>query len=103
MITKLAALLRELRRREGEILKDMADRLGASPAALSAAENCHRPFPSEWREAIAAEYGLTGMERAELGAAIAGGAAATVEPPTEKTAYEKELDALKASWRQGEN
>lgn len=59
MITDLGRFLRKLRIDRGEILKDMADRLGVSVSFLSAVENGKKRMPSAWNTRLCELYRLT--------------------------------------------
>lgn len=71
MLTELGRYLRALRGRDGELLKDMADRLSMSPAMLSSVENGNRNAPKGFISKVAREYGLNATEQENLGLAIA--------------------------------
>lgn len=58
MITRFGKELRKLRIDHEEILKDMADRLGVSPAFLSAVEAGKKSIPEGWPHKIAIIYRL---------------------------------------------
>ena len=58
MITRFGKELRKLRIEHEEILKDMADHLGVSPAFLSAVEVGKKNIPEGWPCKIASIYGL---------------------------------------------
>ncbi|MCI9509536.1 MAG: helix-turn-helix transcriptional regulator [Angelakisella sp.] len=66
MITRFGKELRKLRIDHGEILKDMANRLGVSPAFLSAVEVGKKNIPEEWPKKIAAIYKLNPDEEESL-------------------------------------
>ena len=65
-MTKFGKLLVDLRRQRYEILGDMADRLGVSPAYLSGIEHGKRPVPPEWPEQIGQLYRLSREQIQEL-------------------------------------
>ena len=71
MLTQLGSYLRELRGQNGELLKDMADRLSMSPAMLSSVENGNRNVPKDFAMKLAGAYNLDADERERLGLAIA--------------------------------
>jgi transcriptional regulator with XRE-family HTH domain len=58
LLTKLGRFLRKIRIDKGELMLDMAEKLGVTPAFLSAVENGKRKPPKEWEERIIALYGL---------------------------------------------
>lgn len=62
MITKFGKFCRKLRTDKGELLYDMATKLGVSPSFLSKVENGKKKPPIEWEEIIINEYGLSGTE-----------------------------------------
>ena len=66
MVTKFGKLLRKIRIDHGEILKNMADRLGVSPSFLSAVEVGRKNAPSGWSDIIADSYQLSAEQRQEL-------------------------------------
>lgn len=66
MITKFGKLLRKIRIDHGEILMDMAKRLGVSPSFLSAVEVGRKSAPSGWSDTIAEQYHLSENQRQEL-------------------------------------
>ena len=53
-----------------EILKDMADKLGVTPAYLSAVEVGKRNIPAEWFNTITSIYALSVNEQQDLQEAI---------------------------------
>jgi HTH-type transcriptional regulator, competence development regulator len=55
--------LRKLRIDKSELLKDMAERLGVSPAFISAIETSRKPIPAGFANRIASAYDLN--ERAK--------------------------------------
>jgi len=57
---------RKLRIDRGELMKDMAKKIGVSAAYLSAVEVGRRKIPKEWLEKIGREYCLNVEQRAEL-------------------------------------
>lgn len=66
MITRFGKLLRKIRIDHGEILMDMATRLGVSPSFLSAVEIGRKSAPSGWSDIIAEQYRLSEEQRQEL-------------------------------------
>lgn len=62
MVTKLGKICRKLRIDRGEILYDMAIKLGVSSSFLSKVETGKKKPPIEWEEKIINEYGLIGQE-----------------------------------------
>lgn len=71
MVTRLGRFLRKLRIDQGEILKDMADKLGVSVSFLSAVENGKKRMPSIWNTKLCDLYKLTPEQRQEFTTAIA--------------------------------
>ena len=65
-MNRLGRFLKKLRIENGEVLFDMAQRLGVSPAFLSAVENDRKVAPLGWCDALAAAYALTNDQRQEL-------------------------------------
>lgn len=66
MATKLGRFCRKLRIEKGELLYDMAQKLGVSSAFLSKVENGKKKPPVHWKQTIILEYGLSGNERIEF-------------------------------------
>ena len=66
MITQLGIFLRKLRLDSGEIMKDMAKKLGVSSSFLSAVENGKKKMPDAWYETIIRIYNLDKGEQEEL-------------------------------------
>lgn len=66
MLSRFGKFVRKLRIDRGELLKDMADKLGVTPSYLSAVETGRRPVPEEWVQKIATLYGLNEIDRMEL-------------------------------------
>jgi transcriptional regulator with XRE-family HTH domain len=56
MLTEFGKLCRKLRIDRGELLKDMADKLGVTPAYLSAVEIGKRNVPNDWPKKIMEKY-----------------------------------------------
>jgi transcriptional regulator with XRE-family HTH domain len=71
MLTSIGKFLRKLRIDQGEILKDMADKLGVTVSFLSAVENGKKRMPSAWNEKICDLYHLDVSQRSAFTAAIA--------------------------------
>ena len=71
MLTALGKFLRKLRIDNGEILKDMADKLGVTASFLSAVENGKKHMPSAWNQTICSMYQLNDSQIKEFTAAIA--------------------------------
>ncbi len=66
MITEFGKFLRKIRIDRGEILKDMADKLGVTPAFLSAVEVGKKNVPETLLVKISYEYELSDSEKNEL-------------------------------------
>lgn len=71
MLTSLGKFLRKLRIDQGEILKDMADKLHVTVSFLSAVENGKKKMPSNWNGKICQLYDLDEQQREEFTTAIA--------------------------------
>ncbi len=71
MLTSLGRFLRKLRIDNGEILKDMAEKLDVSASFLSAVENGKKHMPSEWNERISSIYSLNEVQQSDFTKAIA--------------------------------
>lgn len=71
MLTNLGKFLRKLRIDNGEILKDMADKLNVTVSFLSAVENGKKRMPPAWNTRICFLYNLDDQQQAEFSAAIA--------------------------------
>lgn len=71
MITSLGNFLRKLRFEKGEVLKDMAEKLGVTVSFLSAVENGKKRMPGHWNSKICELYNLNYNERELLTKAIA--------------------------------
>lgn len=71
MLTSLGKFLRKLRIDKGEILRDMADKLGVTVSFLSAVENGKKRMPSSWNSRICDLYSLTAVQQDEFTKAIA--------------------------------
>ena len=71
MLTTLGRMLRKMRIDNGELLRDMAERLHMSSAMLSAIENGNRKPMEDFALRLAAEYSLDDSERVALEDAVA--------------------------------
>ena len=71
MLTGVGRFLRKLRIDEGEILKDMADKLEVTVSFLSAVENGKKRMPSSWNNRICELYNLSDKQKDEFTTAIA--------------------------------
>jgi transcriptional regulator with XRE-family HTH domain len=71
MLTSIGKFLRKLRIDQGEILKDMADKLGVTVSFLSAVENGKKRMPSAWNQKICEMYRLDASQRSAFTTAIA--------------------------------
>lgn len=70
MLTLFGKFCRKLRIDNGELLKDMAGKLGVTPSYLSAVENGKRNVPHDWLELISNLYSLSGNEKNTLRTAV---------------------------------
>lgn len=70
MLTSLGKFLRTYRIQQGELLKDMADKIGVAPAYLSSIENGKRTATKSIINKIAESYRLTDAQYSELNAAF---------------------------------
>ncbi len=70
MSTTIARFLRKLRIDNGEILRDMAEKLGVSTPFLSAVENGKKKVPDTWLDKIVSIYQLTAEQQTTLKKAI---------------------------------
>lgn len=66
MLTNFGKFCRRLRINNGELLYDMAEKLGVSSAFLSKVENGKKKPPKEWGRKISAYYTLSNEELNEL-------------------------------------
>lgn len=66
MVTAFGKFCRKLRIDNGELLFDMAEKLGVSTAFLSKVENGRRKPPEEWEDKIIHLYNLEGGKKAEF-------------------------------------
>ncbi|MEE8808381.1 MAG: helix-turn-helix transcriptional regulator [Lactimicrobium sp.] len=71
MLTSVGKFLRKVRIDHGEILKDMADKLGVSASFLSAVENGKKKMPSDWNRKICEIYKLSDEQTLDFTKAIA--------------------------------
>ena len=71
MLTSIGRFLRKLRIDEGEILKDMAEKLEVTVSFLSAVENGKKHMPSAWNHKICVLYHLSEEQRNAFTTAIA--------------------------------
>ena len=71
MLTSLGRFLRKLRIDNGEILKNMADRLDVTVSFLSAVENGKKHMPPSWNTRICSLYKLDNQQQSEFSAAVA--------------------------------
>lgn len=71
MLTSLGKFLRKLRIDNGEILKNMADKLDVTVSFLSAVENGKKRMPPVWNMRICSLYHLNEQQQAEFTAAVA--------------------------------
>lgn len=70
MLTYIGKFLRKLRIDNGEILKDMAEKLGVSSAFLSAVENGKKKMPDSWPKKLKDIYSFSKEQEEELQKAI---------------------------------
>jgi len=70
MLTLFGKFCRKLRIDNGELLKEMADKLGVSSSYLSAVENGKRSVPHQWLGIISESYSLGISQKRELMEAI---------------------------------
>lgn len=66
MITPFGVFLRKLRLDNGEIMKNMAEKLEVSSSFLSAVENGKKNVPTAWLDMICRLYNLNEKKREEL-------------------------------------
>ncbi|GIP57928.1 helix-turn-helix domain-containing protein [Paenibacillus woosongensis] len=66
MLTLFGRFCRKLRIDNGELLKDMADKLNVTSSYLSAVENGKRNVPHNWLDLISDLYSLSESEKIEL-------------------------------------
>lgn len=65
-MTTISRLLRMIRLHNGEVMLDMANKLGVTSAFLSAVENGRKPAPSNWITKLIELYDLDQSQQAEL-------------------------------------
>lgn len=66
MLTSFGKFLRKLRIDNGELLKDMSQRLGVTVAYLSAVENGKRDIPDKWLDIIKNDYMLSEQDYVKM-------------------------------------
>lgn len=66
MLTSFGKFCRKLRIDNGELLKDMANKLGVTSSYLSAVENGKRSVPQSWVKKISTDYSLNLRQIKEL-------------------------------------
>lgn len=66
MLTEFGKTLRKMRIDCGEIIKNMADKLGCTASYLSAVETGKRPVPDEWVDKIVELYNLDSDDAQKL-------------------------------------
>lgn len=66
MLTAFGKELRKLRITAGELIRDMADKLGVTASYLSAVETGKRQIPVEWVDKISELYALSSTEKETL-------------------------------------
>jgi len=66
MLTDFGRYLRKLRIDCGELIRDMAGKLGVTASYLSAVETGKRNIPETWVDEIVASYNLDGAEKGAL-------------------------------------
>ena len=71
MLTSIGRFLRKLRIDHGEILFDMAEKLGVTASFLSAVENGKKKMPAAWNKKICDLYALNKTQKEEFTTAIA--------------------------------
>lgn len=59
MLTPFGRFLRKLRIDQGELMKDMADKLGVTSSYLSAVEMGKKPVPTSWIGTLSEKYPLS--------------------------------------------
>jgi transcriptional regulator with XRE-family HTH domain len=70
VLTLFGKFCRKMRIDSGELLKEMADKLGVTSSYLSAVENGKRNVPQDWFEKISDFYSLNVKQRRLLSEAI---------------------------------
>ncbi len=71
MLTSLGKFLRKIRIDHGEVLKNMADKLGVTVSYLSAVENGKKRMPSSWNNRICELYKFDENQTAAFSKAVA--------------------------------
>ena len=71
MLTSLGKFLRKIRIDHGEVLKDMADKLGVTASYLSAVETGKKRMPSSWNNRMCELYDFNQEQTAEFTKAVA--------------------------------
>lgn len=66
MLTEFGKVIRKIRLDKGEILKNMAERLGVSSSFLSSVENGRKDIPEKWLDQIVDFYNLNEKEKEDL-------------------------------------
>ena len=66
MVTAFGKFCRKLRIDNGQIMMNMADKLGVSPSFLSAVENGKKSIPTTWFKQLTDVYGLSKDAQNEL-------------------------------------
>jgi transcriptional regulator with XRE-family HTH domain len=66
MITSVGKYLRKLRIDKGEVMRNMAQKIGVSSAFLSAVETGKKKMPADWPTKIANLYQLDESQKFEL-------------------------------------
>lgn len=66
MVTRFGKFCRNIRMDNGELLYDMAKRLGVSSAFLSRVENGKAKPPMDWKNIIVSQYCLNNEQKEEL-------------------------------------
>lgn len=98
MLTKFGRAVRQHRMDREMLMKDMAQRLGVSPAYLSSIESGRKPVPPGFADRIASMLHLNDAARRELNesANASLGTSFTISLPATSGANERELGALLA-------
>jgi transcriptional regulator with XRE-family HTH domain len=66
MLTEFGRYLRKLRIDHGELIKDMAEKLGVTASYVSAVETGKRNIPANWVDTIAELYNLDFIQKQEF-------------------------------------
>jgi transcriptional regulator with XRE-family HTH domain len=90
MLTEFGKAVRKIRIEREEYLGNMAEKLGVSPAFLSAVENGRRKVPHDWYNRIAGIYSINDIERRQLETAVANMNNGLFIDMTDKSADEKD-------------